>query len=160
MKKKTSVNDTIFNIVNYTVMFLLLFICVYPFWYIFIYSISDPSLASQGLTVLPKGLTLKNFKEVLGLDGIFPALGISVARTVIGTVVHVICVMFLGYLFTKPMYFRKFFYRMLVITMYLSGGIIPTYMVYKMYGLTNSFWVYIIPSAVSAYNVILCKTFV
>lgn len=160
MKKKTSVNDTIFNIVNYTVMFLLLFICVYPFWYIFIYSISDPSLASQGLTVLPKGLTLKNFKEVLGLDGIFPALGISVARTLIGTVVHVICVMFLGYLFTKPMYFRKFFYRMLVITMYLSGGIIPTYMVYKMYGLTNSFWVYIIPSAVSAYNVILCKTFV
>lgn len=159
-KRKVNINDVIFNIVNYTIMFFLLFVCVYPFWYIFIYSISDPTLASRGLTFLPKGITLENFEQVLDLKGIWPALGISVARTVLGTVVHVICVMFLGYLFTKPMYFRKFFYRMLVITMYLSGGVIPTFLVFKMYGLTNSFWVYIIPGAVGAYNVILCKTFI
>lgn len=160
MRKKASISDTVFNIVNFTVMLLILFICVYPFWYIFIYSISDPTLASKGIVFLPKGLTLENFEKVLGLSGIFHALEVSVARTVLGTILHVICVMFLGYLFTKPIYCRKFFYRMLVITMYFNGGVIPTYLVYKMYGLTNTFWVYIIPGAVTAYNVILCKTFI
>lgn len=159
-KKKLNINEVVFNVVNYTIMLLILFICIYPFWYIFIYSISDPTLASRGLTFLPKGLTLENFQKVLGLEGILPGLGVSIARTVLGTVLHVVCVMFLGYLFTKPMYCRKFFYRMLVVTMYLNGGVIPTYLVYRMYGLTNSFWVYIIPGAVGAYNVILCKTFV
>ena len=160
LKKKKNINDVIFNIVNYTVMFLLLFVCVYPFWYIFIYSISDPQLASRGIYFLPKGLTLENFKTVLGLKDIMPALGVSVARTVIGTLIHVMCSMFLGYLFTRPMYFRKFFYRMLIITMYLSGGVIPTYLVYLKYGLTNTFWVYVIPGAIGAYNIILCKTFI
>lgn len=160
MRKKASISDTVFNIVNFTVMLLILFLCVYPFWYIFIYSISDPTLASRGIVFLPKGLTLENFEKVLGLSGIFQALEVSVARTVLGTLLHVICVMFLGYLFTKPIYCRKFFYRMLVITMYFNGGVIPTYLVYKMYGLTNTFWVYIIPGAVTAYNVILCKTFI
>lgn len=159
-KKKKSINDTVFNIFNYTIMILLILVCVYPFWYIFIYSISDPTLAARGITFLPRGITLENFRKVLGISGIFPALWVSIARTVLGTLIHVVCVMFLGYLFTKPMYGRKFFYRMLVVTMYLNGGVIPTYLVYKMYGLTNTFWVYVIPGAVSAYNVILCKTFV
>ena len=56
--------------------------------------------------------------------------------------------------------FRRFFYRYLIITMYVSGGLIPTYLVYKAYGFINSFWVYVIPSLLSAYNVILVKTFV
>lgn len=160
LKKNKNINDVIFNIINYTVMFLLLFVCVYPFWYIFIYSISDPTLASRGLFVLPKGFTLENFKTVLGLKDIVPALGVSVARTVLGTLIHVMCSMFLGYLFTRPMYCRKFFYRMLIVTMYLNGGVIPTYLIYMSYGLTNTFWVYVIPGAIGAYNIILCKTFV
>lgn len=156
-KKKINING--FNIINYTVMFFLLFICLYPFWYVFIYTISNPDTAID-IVLLPKDLTIQNYIKVLELDGIFSATGMSVARTVIGTLVHVTCVMFLGYLFTKPMYCRKFFYRMVVITMYISGGVIPTYLVYMTYGLTNSFWIYILPAAVSAYNVILCKTFV
>lgn len=160
VKYKKSVGDVIFDIVNYTIMLALLFVCVYPFWYVFIYSISDPVKATHGITFLPVDVTLQNYKEVLALKDIFPALGVSIARTVIGTVIHVVVSMFLGYLFTKPMYGRKFFYRMLVITMYVSGGVIPTYLVYMWYGLTNTFWVYVIPGAVGAYNIILCKTFV
>ncbi len=160
LKKKMKTGDIVFNICNYTIMFLLLFICVYPFYYIFIYSISDPELAAKGLTFYPKGLTLDNLNEVMKLKGIFPAFGVSVARTVIGTALNVMTSMFLGYLFTKPMYLRKFFYRMVVVTMYVGGGVIPTYLIFRFYGLTNSFWVYIIPTAVTAYNIILCKTFI
>jgi len=160
LKKKRKAGDIVFNICNYTIMFLLLFICVYPFYYIFIYSISDPELSSRGLTFYPKGLTLENFVEVMELEGIIPALGVSIARTVIGTALNVMTSMFLGYLFTKPMYLRKFFYRLVVVTMYVSGGVIPTYLIFRLYGLTNTFWVYVIPTAVTAYNIILCKTFI
>lgn len=159
-KKKMKTGDIVFNICNYTIMFLLLFICVYPFYYIFIYSLSDPMLSASGLTFYPKGLTLENFARVMELEGIFKALGVSIARTVIGTALNVMTSMFLGYLFTKPMYFRKFFYRLVVVTMYVSGGVIPTYLIFRFYGLTNTFWVYVIPTAVSAYNIILCKTFI
>lgn len=86
---------------------------------------------------------------------------ISVARTVIGTICTVIISMLLGYAFSKQdIPFRKFLYRLLIVTMYVSGGLIPTYLVYKSYGLLNNFWVYILPSVISAYNVILVKTYV
>ena len=127
-QKNMKKEDIVFHICNYLIMFLLMFVCVYPFYYIFIYSISDPELAAGGITFYPKGLTLENFAKVIELKGIFSALGVSVARTVIGTILNVMTSMFLGYLFTKPMYFRKFFYRMVVITMYVSGGLIPTYL--------------------------------
>jgi ABC-type glycerol-3-phosphate transport system permease component len=69
--------------------------------------------------------------------------------------------MFLGYLFTKEkMPFRKFLYRALMITMYVSGGLVPGYLVIRYYGLLNNFWVYIFPGMVSAYYIILVKTFV
>lgn len=158
--KKTNWGDRVFNVINHLVMLFLMFICIYPLYYVFIYSISDADLASKGLIFLPKGITLENFKRVLVLEGIFPAFGVSVARTVVGSFLTTLCSAFLGYLFTKPMYFRKFFYRMLVVTMYLSGGVIPTYMIMKTYGLLNTFWIYVIPTAVGAYNIILAKTFI
>ncbi len=160
MKKKSSVGDKIFVVFNYIVMALLMFICLYPFYYIFIYSISDPDLAKHGLTFIPKGLTLMNYEKAFRIDGILPAAGVSVARTVLGTALATSCSVFLGYLFTKPMYCRKFFYRMLVATMYISGGIIPTFFIWRAYGLLDNFLVYIIPGCISAYNIILCKTFV
>jgi len=126
-----------------------------------IYSISDPAQVSAGVYFLPKGLSLFNFQKVFQLKGIVSALVISVLRTVIGTALTVFACSFLGYLFTKyEMPGRTFLYRMLIITMYVNGGLIPTYLVFKFYGLTNNFWVYVLPSMVSAYNVILIKTYI
>ena len=89
------------------------------------------------------------------------AVWISILRTVSGTTLTVLGCMMLGYLFTKQnMPFRKFLYRVLIITMYVGGGLIPTYLVYKAYHLNNTFFVYILPSIISAYYVILIKTFV
>jgi len=82
-------------------------------------------------------------------------------RTVLGTTLTTACCMLLGFLFSKPdLPFRGFLYRALTITMYVSGGLIPTYLTIKAYGLLNNFWVYVIPYAVSAYYVILIKTYV
>jgi len=125
-----------------------------------IFSISEPARASMAV-LLPQGFTLFNFQQVFELRGISQAFMVSIARTVIGTAVTVFCCSLLGYLFTKKeMPLRTFLYRMLVVTMYVSGGLIPTYLVFINYGLYNSFLVYILPSAISAFNVILIKTYI
>ena len=159
---KSSASRRVFQVFNYMFLLLITFICIYPFWYVIIYTLSDPAKAGEIPPVLiPSGFSLGNYKQILTLKGFFPSLGISFARTVAGTILSVGSCSFLGYLFSKEaMPCRKFLYRFLILTMYISGGMIATYIVIKSYGLLNTFWVYIIPGMVSAYNVVLIKTYV
>lgn len=149
-----------FLVCNSILFAIILFLCLYPMWYVVIQSLSDGN-KGVGALFLPVGFTITNYVQVLTRPDILQAFTISVVRTVSGTVLTVMCCMLLGYLFTKErMPYRKFLYRMLIITSYVGGGMIPTYLVYKFYGLLNTFWVYIIPSLVSSYYVILIKTYV
>jgi multiple sugar transport system permease protein/putative aldouronate transport system permease protein len=148
-----------FLLVNHLLFGIIIVMCIYPVWFILISSFSGTSGVSGVL--LPKGFSLVNYVNVIKIKGVFQAFGVSVLRTVVGTLCTVITSMFLGYLFTKEkMPFRKFMYRGLIITMYVSGGIIPTYLIIRSYGLLNNFWVYILPGMASAYYIILIKTFV
>ena len=159
-KIKTSAGSKVFDAFNYVFLTLFTLTTLYPFYYIFIYSISDPIEAQKGIVLWPAGFTLDNYVETLKISGILDAAFISLARTVLGTALTVFCCTFLAYLVTKEkLRFRKFIYRFVVITMYLNAGIIPWYMVMRAYGLNNNFLLYIIPSAVSAYFVILIKTY-
>lgn len=159
-EKKIKVGDVVFKSVGYLVMGLFAFICVYPIYYVFIYSISDPQLAQTGILLLPKGFSLEGYKAVFTLDSIASAFVVSILRTVSGTVLSVVCCGFLAYLMTqRDMPAKKLIYRFIIITMYIGGGLIPTYLWMKMLHLTNTFLIYIVPGAVSAYNVILIKTY-
>lgn len=137
-------------------------ICTYPFWYIVIYTFSEPNLVDiQPPVFLSRGFTLANYKDIFELDGFFRSLLVSVVRTLVGTVASVLSCSFLGYLFTKDeMPGKKIIYRFLIMTMYISGGMIASYIVIKSYGLLNNFWVYILPTMISAYNIVLIKTYV
>lgn len=158
---KRSLSSIVFDIVLYTFFVLFTLICLYPFWYMIAYSISDPGLATSGIRFWPKGFTLFNFQKVFTLKGISEAFFVSIARTVTGTAATVFSCSLLGYLFSKKeMPLRLLCYRIMIVTMYVSGGLIPTYLVMKSYGLINNFLVYILPSMVSAYYVILIKTYV
>lgn len=160
--KKKSFRDriTLGDIINVIVLLAFTFLCFYPFWYIFIGSVSNPNISVRTLTFLPRDVTWFNYREVLRSKGLMEAMTVSVARTVLGTLLSVLLTSFMAYLFTlRKMPARKFFYRLVIITMYLSGGLIPTFLVFKSYGLLNSFWVYIIPGAISVYNMVLVKTF-
>lgn len=149
-----------FNILNVLFFVLVILMCVYPLWYIFVQSLSSGSLAANA-ALWPIDFTLDNYSKILANGNVGHALFISVARTVLGTGLTLIACMLLGYIFSKQeMPMHKFLYRMLIITMYVSGGLIPTYLVYKSYGLNNNFLVYILPSIVNAYYIILIKTFV
>ena len=161
-KSKTSMSRKIFLLCNYLLMLLITFICIYPFWYIIIYSFSEPGLVDVNPPVfLPRGFSFSNYRDIFEDQGFFHALLISVLRTVLGTAGAVLSCSFLGYLFTKnEMPARKWVYRFLILTMYVNGGMISTFIVIKSYGLLNNFWVYILPMLISAYNIVLIKTYV
>ena len=95
------------------------------------------------------------------IQGLFQALKVSLARTVVGTIVTVVIAAFLGYMFTREsLWHRKLWFRLVAATMYFNAGIIPWFITMKNLGLTNNFWVYIWPTAVQPFYIILCKTFV
>ena len=157
-----STGDKIFNFVNYTVFTLITIACLFPFYYLFINTISDNELVRLGyIQLYPQGIHLQNYVEVMKINGILDALLVSVTRTVLGTVWTVGGSAMLGYLVTKQeMWLRKVWYRLIIITMYFSAGLIPWYMNLRMLGFLDNFWVYVIPGLVSPYNVILVKTFI
>jgi len=155
-------NDYLFIIVNYAVFGVFTLMCVLPFYYLFINTISDNDLVKRGLIkLIPKGFHLNNYAQVFKLRGLGQAALISVSRTLGGTALTVLASAFVGYLVTKQMLWgRKFWYRYIIITMYFSAGLIPWYMNMVMLHLNNNFLAYIIPGIVAPFNVILVKTYI
>ena len=158
---KNSAGNVVFNIINYTAFALFTILCIYPFYYLIINTISSNDLSSNGLiNFLPEQLHIRNYIEIIKLKGLGQAAMISTLRTIIGTTTTVMASAFLGFMFTqKKMWKRKLWYRYLVITMYFNAGLIPVFITMLILGLTNSFWVYIIPAIVQPFNIILVKTY-
>jgi putative aldouronate transport system permease protein len=154
-------SEVAFNTFNYTFLVIFMFMCIYPFYYIFIYSISIPNLAAKGLTIVPAGFTLSNYWDIFQLPGIAHAAFISVVRTVLGTSLMVFCSSFLGYLMTQEeLFLRRVIYRYFIVTMYLNAGLIPGYLLMRYLGLYDNLLVYILPGSVSVFNMILVKTYI
>lgn len=161
-KYKDKPADIIFNVINYLVFTLFTVACIFPFYYLFINTISDNDLVVKGaINFIPRGLNLNNYKSLLEVSDLSSAFLVSVSRTILGTALMVMASGFVGYLVTKQeMWGRKFWYRFLIITMYFNAGLIPWFMNMQMLGLTNTFWAYIIPGIVAPYNIILVKTYI
>lgn len=159
---KSNAGNVVFKFINIAVFLIFTFLCVFPFYNIFINTISDNGLSSAGkILFYPKGIHFGNYIEVLKLKGIGQAAIISVARTVLGTFLTLLGSSFLGYAFSKPEYWkRKFWYRFVVVAMYFSAGLIPWFVMMKEIGLYNNFLAYILPSMVIPFYVILFKTYV
>ncbi|OXS62735.1 ABC transporter permease [Cohnella sp. CIP 111063] len=149
-----------FDLLNLIVLTLFGIVTLYPFYYIFIYSISDPTEALRGVYLLPRGFSLDNYRQLFQEQNILWAFFISVSRTVLGTIATLIGCTIFSYGISKPFLpFRKWMYGAVIVTMYISPGIIPVYLTMKTYGLYNNFLVYILPGVVVAFFVILIKTY-
>ncbi|HKM00156.1 MAG TPA: carbohydrate ABC transporter permease [Mobilitalea sp.] len=160
--KEHSIGDRILDIINYSVFSLFSLVCVYPFYYIFINTISNNKISEKGgVILLPKGIHFQNYIDAFKIPGLGQAAFISVSRTIIGTALTVLLAAFLGYMFTREtLYKRKLWYRFVVITMYFNAGIIPWYLTMMNLGLTNNFLGYILPALVSPFYIILTKTYI
>ena len=161
-KYKLSPGDILFEVLNYLIFTLFTLACIFPFYYLFINTISNNDMVLKGtINFIPRGIHFGNYLALLNVGDLSTAFLISVARTILGTTLMVMTSALVGYLVTKQeMWGRKFWYRFLVITMYFNAGIIPVFLNMQMLGLTNSFWVYIIPGIVAPYNIILVKTYI
>ncbi|WP_270563997.1 carbohydrate ABC transporter permease [Clostridium beijerinckii] len=144
-------------------MFMVIFVIVtlYPILNTLAVSFNDGiDSVRGGIYLLPRMFTLKNYQTVFHNQNLIQAAFISVSRTVIGTALQVFLTAMLAYVLSRKDYlFKKqlsFFY---VLTMYVGGGMIPVYVLMKYLHLTNNFLVYILPGLISAFNMIVIRTF-
>ena len=159
---KTKPGDVLFNVLNYLFFTLFTLTCIFPFYYLFINTISDNDLVKRGLiNFYPKGINFNNYLALKSVNDLGYAFVVTISRTIIATVLMVVASAFVGYLVTKQeMWKRSFWYRFLVITMYFNAGLIPWYLNFAMLGLTNKYTAYILPAIVAPYNIILVKTYI
>lgn len=166
MKNKNRIHhrgwdDILLAILKYGIVLTFTFLCAYPFYYVIIYSISDPTMILKQKPMLyPIGFSLETYKGIFERDDIWRAFGISIARTVSGTFLTTFCSAFLGFMMTQEMAGKKFVKNYIKVTMYVSGGLIPNYLLFKFLGLHNNFLVYIVPCAVATFQMILVRTFI
>lgn len=159
---KTKPGDIVFNVLNYIFFILFTLTCIFPFYYLFINTISDNDLVKRGLiNFYPKGINFNNYIALKGVNDLGYAFLVTISRTILATTLMVVASAFVGYLVTKQeMWKRSFWYRFLVITMYFNAGLIPWYLNFAMLGLTNKYAAYILPAIVAPYNIILVKTYI
>ncbi len=162
MVERRSISDVVFNVINYAFFIAFTLICVFPFYYLFINTISNNGLVAKGLiNFYPRGIQFKNYYNLRNVSGLGTSFLVTLARTLIGTATSTAVSGFVGYLVTKKeMWHRKLAYRFMIVTMYFSAGLIPWFTTMQMLGLTNNFLGYIIPGLVSIYNIIMVKTYI
>lgn len=160
-KQKTSIADKIFVICNGTFMILFVIITLYPVLNTLALSLNNGTDALRGgIYLWPRSFTWKNYSTVLQKDDLMTGAVVSVARTIIGTLLALVANAILAFIVSRKRFlFRKQLSLFWVVTMYVNGGLIPTFLLYKDLGLTNSFGVYVIPGMIGAFNMLVIRTY-
>lgn len=160
LNRKTK-GEAVFDILNTIGMLCICFITLYPIWYVLINAFNDGNDAMMGgIYWLPRKFSLENFEAVFASPGIMWAMFITVAKTVIGTVAHVLFTAMVAYAFSRRNLIGGKFYILLgTITLFFSGGLIPTFLLIRDLHLLDNFLVYILPFLFSFFDLIIFMTF-
>lgn len=162
MVRKISAGDRVFNIFNYTLMLIITIITLYPFLNVLAISFNNSvDTVKGGITIFPREFTFANYIEIIKTDNLVTSVVISVLRTVVGTITGIICTGMVAFTMSRRDFFARNTVTVLyLITMYISGGLIPEYMLIRNLHLTNNFLVYILPGLISVFNVIVLRSFI
>ncbi|MCR6105658.1 carbohydrate ABC transporter permease [Salipaludibacillus agaradhaerens] len=160
-KKASTKKDLIFDILNYSFLFIIMVATLFPFLNVLAISLNESTdTVRGGIYVWPREFTFNNYLEIMKYDNLVTGFMNSVLRTVIGTIVGLFAQAMVAFtLSRRDFQARKFVSTFLVLTMYFSGGLIPGYMLIRDLGLMNSFWVYILPGLINAFNIIIIRSF-
>lgn len=152
---------TKFDIILYSISIVLLIIILYPIYFVVAASFSNPAAVSSGQVWLwPKGITLEGYTELLNHKEIWIGYKNTILYTVIGTAIGIFVNITAAYtLSRKDFVGRKFFMLLFVFTMFFNGGLIPTFLTVKRFGLYDNFLAMVLPFSVSAFNIIVARTF-
>lgn len=165
MKTTSLIKDTradkIFLIFVYVFLAISLLIVLYPLIYIISASISNPHLVNSGeMWLLPKGITFEGYRTLLGNSSIWRGYLNTIYYTVLGTSINLLVTLPCAYALSREdFYGRRVFTNFMLVTMFLSGGLIPSYLLIRSLGMLNTVWALVIPGAVSVYNVVVTRTF-
>lgn len=161
-RKRWTKEDIILDFVVYFTLIFLVIVTLYPFLNTLAVSLNDARDSSKGgIYLWPRKFTLYNYKSFLTRTQTYRATLISVLRTVLSTVFCTFSTAMVAYaLSRKEFVFRKFFSFIYVLTMYIDGGLIPNYFLMRSLKLTNNFWVYVLPGLVTAFNLIVIRTYI
>ncbi len=154
---------TVFPYVNALAMILLMFVTLYPVLNTIAISFNEGTDAVRGgIGLWPRMFSMKSYETIFADESIYNAFFITVARTAIQTVLNVVLTSMLAYALSRREYvLRKLITTMLVLTMYVNAGLIPNYLlIQRTLGLSKSFWVYIIPTMFSCFNMIITRTYI
>ncbi|NEW07568.1 carbohydrate ABC transporter permease [Paenibacillus sp. SYP-B3998] len=158
---KFAFEDRIFSIVTHIALALLAFVTFYPFWNSAVIAFNEGTDTSLGgITFWPREFTLENFEIVLKDIRILKGFGISISRTVVGTFLTIAATAIFAYgMSRKELIGRGYYMVFCIITLYFGGGLIPTYILIRNLGMFDSFWVFVIPSIISVWSMIIFRTF-
>lgn len=153
----------IFYAVIVLVLLVLMALTLYPVLNTMAISFNDGTDAIRGgIHIWPREFSLESYRGVLADEYVFSAFFVSVARTVVSTVLNLLLTSMLAYTLSRTEYvLRKFITFVFVLTMYVNAGLIPNYLlISRTLGLGKSFWVYIIPTMISCFNMIVIRTYI
>ena len=158
---RQSAGDRAFNIVNAVVMTLITVVIVYPLYYVLLASITDPVIVNSGkLLFYPEPPYFEGYARAFDYAPLWTGYGNTLKYTVVGTAVALLCTIPAGYALSRmDLPGRRVIMFLFTFTMFFSGGIIPLYLVIKSLHMYDTIWAIVLPVAVSAYNLIVCRSF-
>jgi putative aldouronate transport system permease protein len=157
----TKIENIVFHSLNTVFLLLLAFITLYPFWNTIAVSLNDAMDTMRGgINFLPRKFSLFNYHVIFQTGAIPHAFFISVSRTVINVVTSVFFTAMIAFVLSRNEFvMRKPFTLVLILSMYINAGLIPTYFLIRTLGMVNSFWVYVVPGIVNAFNFVVMRTY-
>lgn len=166
MKETNYINkklyEWIFVVLKAIIIVLLVFITVYPLWHVLMYSLSESELAATGgMFLWPRGFSLKAYQYILSTSKIYRVTFMSLAKAFVGTALSVTVTVLMAYsLAQSQLKGRRTIMLFAYFPMLFSGGMIPTFIVVKNLHLLDTFWAYVIPSAMNLYNMFVVRTYI
>lgn len=150
-----------FDIFLYTALTLIMIVTLYPFLNVLAISFNESTdTVRGGIYIFPRAWTLENYQRIFSYTGLIQGFKISILRTLSGTLLGLISASMLAFTLSRPEFrARKFISTFLALTMYFSGGMVPMYILMKDLNLIGTFWIYILPGMVSAFNVFIIRSF-
>jgi putative aldouronate transport system permease protein len=152
---------TLFDVLNYSFLFVLTLLTLYPFWTTLVVATSSSEgFFSSFYHVIPNSFSLESFAEALSLPTIYTSFAVSVLVTVCGTALSLFLTSMGAYVLSKgDLEGRNFMFRMIIFTMFFSGGLVPFYILLTQMGLRNNILVLFVPNALNTFNMILMKNY-
>ncbi|CAN7391616.1 carbohydrate ABC transporter permease [Paenibacillus sp. LjRoot153] len=161
MLKKRKSDEKIFDAVVNAVALLIVVVVLYPLIFIVSASFSDPLLVLNGeVVLLPKQITLEAYRNVFHNEQIWNGYGNTILYTAVGTIINLIMTTLAAYPLSRPdLPGRGIFMVFITLTMFFSGGLIPSYLLVKNLGMVDTMWALVIPGAIATYNLIVMRTY-